>query len=98
MNKEYIVANLCENRKKPEMHCNGKCFLEKKLKQADDNEKKHGEKDDLKNMELYLLQFFEVSLTPPFTGELIPKPASQNNPIYAKNCIGSIFRPPRSAV
>jgi len=31
VNRTYIAANLCENVKRPEMHCNGKCYLKKKL-------------------------------------------------------------------
>lgn len=31
INKEYISENLCENRNKPELHCSGKCYLEKEL-------------------------------------------------------------------
>jgi hypothetical protein len=30
-NKDYIARNLCENRDKPKMHCDGKCCLKKKL-------------------------------------------------------------------
>lgn len=30
-NKDYIAKNLCENRAKPQMHCDGKCCLKKKL-------------------------------------------------------------------
>jgi len=30
-NKDFIAKNLCENRDKPMMHCNGKCCLKKKL-------------------------------------------------------------------
>jgi hypothetical protein len=37
LNKEYIAKNLCENRKKPGSHCNGKCYLAKQLKKAGDN-------------------------------------------------------------
>ena len=36
-NKDYIAKNLCENRDKPMMHCDGKCCLKKKLaKEAKD--------------------------------------------------------------
>ena len=31
INYDYIVDNLCENKDKPEMHCNGKCYLKKQL-------------------------------------------------------------------
>jgi hypothetical protein len=30
-NRDYIAANLCENRTKPMLHCGGKCQLMKKL-------------------------------------------------------------------
>lgn len=33
VNKDYIAQFLCINRDKPDMHCNGKCYLRKKLKQ-----------------------------------------------------------------
>ena len=39
-NKEYITAKLCENRSKPQMHCNGKCYLSKQLKKAEEGESK----------------------------------------------------------
>jgi len=34
VNKEYITKNLCENRNKPKLNCNGKCHLMKQLKKA----------------------------------------------------------------
>ncbi len=30
-NKDYIAKNLCENRNKPKLHCDGKCCLKRKL-------------------------------------------------------------------
>ena len=33
LNQDYIAKNLCVNRDKPMMHCNGKCYLAKKLKE-----------------------------------------------------------------
>ena len=36
-NKEYIASVLCENRDKPELACNGKCYLNKKIKQSIDH-------------------------------------------------------------
>jgi len=43
MNQKYIASALCENRNRPEMHCNGKCYLMKKLKQAEEKEKRQEE-------------------------------------------------------
>lgn len=39
-NQAYIAAALCENRDRPELNCEGKCYLMKKLKAAEDKEKK----------------------------------------------------------
>ena len=35
VNRSYIAENLCINKDKPMMHCNGKCYLSKKLKQQE---------------------------------------------------------------
>jgi hypothetical protein len=39
-NQATIAATLCENRDRPELNCQGKCYLMKKLKAAEDKEKK----------------------------------------------------------
>ena len=39
-NQDYIAKNLCENRDKPDMKCNGKCQLCKRLKAEDRKENK----------------------------------------------------------
>jgi hypothetical protein len=38
LNKDYIAKVLCINREKPKMHCNGKCYLAKKLKEQERQE------------------------------------------------------------
>lgn len=37
LNKEYIAKNLCVNKGKPQLHCNGKCQLFKKLAEEENN-------------------------------------------------------------
>lgn len=39
-NQKYIAANLCENKSKPWLHRNGHCYLMKKIRQAEEKEKK----------------------------------------------------------
>lgn len=39
-NKAYIARVLCENRDKPQLHCDGKCYLAKKLKAQQDRQDK----------------------------------------------------------
>ncbi len=36
INKAYIARVLCVNRDKPQLHCDGKCYLDKQLKKAND--------------------------------------------------------------
>lgn len=38
MNKSYIARVLCVNKNKPKMHCNGKCYLARKLKEEEKQE------------------------------------------------------------
>jgi hypothetical protein len=40
LNKNYITRALCLNTAKPQMHCNGKCYLAKKIKEAEQNEQR----------------------------------------------------------
>lgn len=36
LNKDFIAKNLCENRSRPKMKCNGRCQLMKQWKAEDD--------------------------------------------------------------
>jgi hypothetical protein len=42
INKQYIAAELCENRARPMLHCEGKCVLARKLQEADRQEQQQG--------------------------------------------------------
>lgn len=35
LNKAEITARYCENKNRPELHCNGQCYLAKQLQKAD---------------------------------------------------------------
>lgn len=35
LNQEYIAAELCENKDKPELGCEGHCYLEKQIEKAE---------------------------------------------------------------
>ncbi|ADY52011.1 hypothetical protein Pedsa_1449 [Pseudopedobacter saltans DSM 12145] len=39
LNQKYIAETLCVNRDKPQMHCNGHCYLMTKLQQAQEKQK-----------------------------------------------------------
>jgi len=48
--RDYIVANLCENRNRPMLNCNGKCYLAKKIADAKKQEEKQAESDFLSKL------------------------------------------------
>lgn len=50
LNLDYIVENLCENRDKPELECNGMCHLKKELKKDEDRKSS----DDFSSVEISL--------------------------------------------
>jgi hypothetical protein len=48
LNKEYISTVLCSNKNHPELHCEGKCFMDIKLKELE--QKNKHEQDQLKRV------------------------------------------------
>lgn len=55
LNKAYVSNVLCVNRDKPQMHCDGKCFLKKELNRNAD----HQRNDQNTTSSISLLLFFE---------------------------------------
>lgn len=68
-NQAYIASTLCENRDRPELNCEGKCYLMKKLKAAEDKEKKQ-ENQAQKKASVDL--FFEAVTVAPVLATDIP--------------------------
>lgn len=40
LNKEYITRVLCENKDRPDLHCDGKCYLARRLRAQQDRQDK----------------------------------------------------------
>ncbi len=45
LNRDYIAANLCENKAHPEKKCCGKCYLNKQLSKSEKEQSKGGGAD-----------------------------------------------------
>ncbi|MBB5637689.1 hypothetical protein HDE68_003614 [Pedobacter cryoconitis] len=67
LNQQYIATTLCENRDKPQMHCNGKCYLAKKLKQAEEKEKRQAENNFKKSFQNDVFLDSRFSFSPLFS-------------------------------
>ena len=67
-NKNYITKVLCINKAKPKMHCNGKCYLSRQLKEQ---EKQEQQIPDSRKINFEVAPFF------------LPKPFSLPNVYYS---------------
>jgi hypothetical protein len=57
VNKSYIAKNLCVNRDKPKIGCNGKCYLKKQLKKASRQQEKEnkGSQEEVATATVFVL-------------------------------------------
>lgn len=95
INRDYIASALCENRDKPEMHCNGRCVLAKKLKQAEQNEEKQRIENQQKANVLFFCGMNRLEI-PQF---ITAASSGDFNPFYLKFkpfiFVDNIFKPPQ---
>jgi len=74
LNHKYIAENLCVNKNRPWLHCDGKCYFMRKIKEAQENEKKQDRADQQNHYQealpaiipLSLLTFNEEKVKPAF--------------------------------
>jgi len=92
MNRDYIAAKLCENRNKPQLHCNGKCYLMKKIKQAED---KQNNQDRQSQKNLFQEAFFPQIAAIKFHTHLLQVMYIPNNRFLLPQIAGTIFQPPK---
>jgi len=77
--QSYIKANLCENRYRPMLHCDGKCVLAKKLKAQENREQRNPEmKMSAKNEVLSASRHSQFSITAPVHQPDHARPVSDN--------------------
>ena len=87
-------AEFCENKAKPELHCNGKCQLEKKLSAEERKEKQNpARKADIKNIIFFTPSFFP-SIQQSIAAFKIWYPSLQV--FVVSNPVSDIFHPPQA--
>lgn len=94
--KDYIVANLCVNRDKPILLCNGKCYLTKKVKETREKEERQAENDYLSHL-LFQVMDNRMTVFGDFGSSFTLRPFVyyQFNPaLTAHNPASDIFHPP----
>lgn len=58
LRKDYIIQNYCVNKNRPELHCDGKCYLAKQIKTAEQQEQQQKGADF--NRYLFGVEFIET--------------------------------------
>jgi len=93
LNQEYIVKNLCVNRDKPQMHCNGKCHLRKQLNAEDKKDQDNPERRAENKSEIFYADTHFINIVPSFRTITITHhtPLSIGTPTDAA---AVIFHPP----
>ena len=92
LNQKYIAANLCENRSRPWLHCDGKCYLMKKVKQAEEKEKNE-ERQTQKS--LFQESFLLTSVKLKFHTTLLQILVTPYHSAFFTINPAAIFRPPQ---
>jgi len=94
VNQKYIAEKLCENRDKPWLNCNGRCYLMKKIKQAEEKERS-AERQVQKN--LFQDAYFTTSFAFKFHAQLLQQFPEHYLLMTPQQVSNSLLRPPRVA-
>ncbi|KAA2242553.1 hypothetical protein F0L74_08435 [Chitinophaga agrisoli] len=94
LNKEYIAKNLCVNRSRPKMHCNGRCHMMKQLKQEEKKDQENPERRLENKLEIICAAFHpdHLALTQVIT--FIQYPVFQEN--TCTDFVAAPFHPPQA--
>ena len=96
VNYDYISTQLCENKAKLELRCNGKCYVKKEILKSSENQNAKESKVQIKSIDVFVVN--EIS---EFKADFSVEKNVENN---FQNCFNlrinyldeSIFHPPLS--
>jgi len=95
-NKAYVAKELCENKARPQMKCNGKCYLRKQLNKTENNQQQNQQS---KQSQAEGVEFLPVSgfiFTPCFMGAAVTYIDSYQSQQGYQPLV-NIFHPPQVA-
>lgn len=92
---EYISTVLCENKDKPELKCNGKCYLMQALAEASEKEADQKKKSTTSTIELlpFIIEVSEIAISVLITEETKITFTFSTN-LIAREAATGLFRPP----
>ncbi|WP_312422291.1 hypothetical protein [Epilithonimonas sp.] len=93
INYTYIQKNICENRAKPELNCNGKCYLAKQISGSSQNPNKQSVLKVSIISETFTAEDILTVQIPDFKAGA-DDPYASDPSLYQYLAISGIFRPP----
>jgi len=95
INYDYIAKELCENKAKPQMHCNGKCHLMKELAKAAEEQKQQSDKKSAQQEAevLFCEVLNDFSFSPSIVTPFVKNETVYNN-LYSHKGAVFFFHPP----
>jgi hypothetical protein len=93
LNKSFIINKLCENKLNAEIHCAGKCYLNKQLAKGNDSQDPKEQKGSVKNL---IVDFYEPAKRPDLNSIIEPLVVSFffKTPSISDKFTDNIFHPP----
>lgn len=97
LRKDYIVATFCENKSRPQLHCDGKCYLAKRVAQAAKQEQRQAENELMsKILSAQAPAHENITRLQQATFVAVPQTVVFNfqTSLNGQNLVHGIFRPP----
>lgn len=102
INQDLITEKYCENKNRPVMHCDGKCYLAKQFKKLDLEEQKERSQHQLpeKGMKQLEIPFIQPECNLDWSSELLISNNTKENystatTFYNFNYLHACFHPPQ---
>lgn len=93
LNKNFIAKNLCVNKARPKMHCNGKCQMMKKLAEEENQNSTNNNSSKIKLQEVVLSNEMNIATLPAVA--YITLSYNRERPVLKHiSPASSIFHPP----
>lgn len=93
MNRDYISTYLCENQDRPELECQGKCFLMTKLKNQMNDSQEHRAKQLTQLSKIELMNVHEATKFGFFNTDFVSLKLAED-PDVIEGYLASVFHPP----
>lgn len=95
VNYDFITKNLCENKSKPQLLCNGKCYLKKEIAKTSTDQSKNDSRINISGLaDTFIINETFVFSSKDFNQIENPKINSEFSATYNFSLLSKIFHPP----